>query len=376
VSLFTVIYRNLWSRRARSLLTAAGVAIGVAAGVGMAAIAWGFQASLERTNAARGADVIVTRLTKRRPSPTPFEQARANDLAAMPGVRAVAGMVWELLTIENTPSIVVYGWEPGSFLWDHLSPRAGQFKTTAEAGGEEDVYLGVMCAEVLRKKVGDIVQIESRTLRVAGIFESAAMIENGAAILPLPILQTILGSEGKVNFLNVRLAPNATAEQFEHLRDTIQARFRGLRVFRGDEIGQNTIETQAAKAMSVATLMIALVIGTLGVMNTMLMSVFERKCEIGLLMAVGWRYGRILAMILLESLTLCLFGAVAGVVLGVAGVRTLQNLDSLRDKIEAQFGLGLVSGAVVFAVVLGILGGVYPALRALAVQPLEALRSE
>jgi putative ABC transport system permease protein len=349
----------------------------------MAAIAWGFQASLERTNAARGADVIVTRLTKRRPSPTPFEQARANDLAAMPGVRAVAGMVWELLTIENTPSIVVYGWEPGSFLWDHLSPRAGQFKTTAEArgeaggaAGEGGVYLGVMCAEVLRKKVGDTVQIESRTLRVAGIFESAAMIENGAAILPLPILQTILGSEGKVNFLNVRLAPNATAEQFEHLRDTIQARFRGLRVFRGDEIGQNTIETQAAKAMSVATLMIALVIGTLGVMNTMLMSVFERKCEIGLLMAVGWRYSRILAMILLESLMLCLFGAVAGVVLGVAGVRTLQNLDSLRDKIEAQFGLGLVSGALVFAVVLGILGGVYPALRALAVQPLEALRSE
>ena len=374
MSFILIVWRNLSRRPARSLLTAAGVALGVAVSVGMAGIAWGFQRTQDSVYAARGADMIVTRLTYRRPLPTPFEQTRAQDLEAMPGVQAVAGMVWDLLSIEGSPTMVVWGWEPGSFLWEHLTLRAGTLETNMGAG--DCVYLGQICAELLKKKVGDTVKIESRTLRVMGIFESRAVFENGAAILPLPLLQSILGSEGKVNFLNVRLAPGVTSEQFESLRQTIQAKFRGLRVFRGDEMGRNSIGIQAAKAMSMAALLLVLIIGTLGVMNTMLMSVFERTSELGLLMAVGWRRSRILAMILLESATLSLCGAVAGVALGIGGVRAIQTLDYMRDKIEAQFSPGLVAAALALAVVLGILGGIFPALRAAFLDPQAALRSE
>ncbi len=374
MTFFRLILRNLSRRPARSLLTAAGVALGVAVGVGMAGIAWGFQRTQDSVYAARGADMIVTRLTARRPLPTPFEQARAQELAAIPGVEAVAGIVWDMLSIDGGPTMVVWGWEPGSFLWDHLTVHGEPLQRGAT--DSDCVYLGQICAEMLKKNVGDTVQIESRPLRVAGIFESSAVFENGAAILPLPVMQSILGTEGKVNFLNVRLAPGMTPEQFESLRQNIQAKFRGLRAFRAEEMNRNSVGIQAAKAMSLATSILAFTIGTLGVMNTMLMSVFERTSELGLLAAVGWRRRRILALVLLESTTLSLLGALAGVGLGIAGVRAIQTLDYMRGKIDAHFSLGMVGVALAVAILLGMLGGVLPAVRAALMHPQTALRSE
>jgi putative ABC transport system permease protein len=374
MSFFFIIWNNLWRRRTRSLLTVAGVAVGVAAGVAMAAIAWGFQDSLERVYTARGADLIVTRMTNRKPLPTPFEQTCAKDVAAMPGVHAVAAVAWDMLSIDEAPALAAYGWEPGSFLWEHLTLQAGEFKDIKDSG--DWIYLGEMCAEMLKKKVGDTVQIESRTLRVAGIFQSSATVENAAPILPLTVLQSILGTEGKVNFLNVRLTPNETPNQVEKLRQTIQSRYRGLKIFRVGEVAQNNIGIQTAKAMSLATSAIALLISTLGMMNTLLMSVFERTSEIGLLMAVGWRRSRVVAMILLESLMLSMTGAVAGISVAIIGVRCMQKMEFMQGKIEGEFSLGLIGVALGITAVLGILGGLYPAARAASMQPHTALRSE
>lgn len=374
MSFFLIIWRNLWRRRTRSLLTAAGVAVGVAAGVAMAALAWGFQGSVDRTYTARGTDMVVARITSHNPMPTVFGQECAPEVAVLPGVRAVAKADWEYLAIDGGPSTVVYGWEPGSYLWEHLSLKEGAVGTGAEVGSS--IYLGALCAEMLGKKLGDTVRIEQRELRVAGIFQSEALLENGAAILPLGVFQSILGRDGKVKHLNLRLQPGLTAEQFEELRQTIQRRFRGLKAFHSGEVARNSTGVQIAKAMSLATSLIALLIGTLGMMNTLLMSVFERISEIGLLMAVGWRRRRVLAMILLESLVLSLAGAVIGVTVGVVGVRALQTMEFMRGRFEGEFSLGLIGAAFAIATGLGILGGLYPAARAASMQPQAALRSE
>lgn len=370
----SIVWRNLWRRRTRTLLTVAGVAVGVAAGVAMAGIAWGFQANYDRVYRARDADVVVTRRTQRKPLPSLFDQTCAAELAAMPGIQNVASMLWDMQSLDESPPLIVYGWEPGSFLWDHLTVRSGRMDNATD--GVDCVYLGGICAEVLQKKVGEVVHLESRALRVAAVFESNALVENGAAILPLSVLQSTMGCTGKVNFLNVRLAPNVSQTQFEAMRKTFEGRFRGLRVFRAGEMARSSMGLQVAKAMSLATSAIALLAGTLGLTNTLLMSVFERTSEIGLLMAVGWRRRRVVALIMIESLMLSVAGAVVGIAGGIGVVRIMERMAFMTGKIEGAFSPSLIGVAFAIALVLGFLGGLYPAARAASMQPCAALRKE
>jgi putative ABC transport system permease protein len=373
MTLLGTVWKNLWRRKSRTVLTASGIGIGVAAGVAMTAIAWGFEKSFEDAYRARATDMVVTRITSKTPLPAQFDQDRAGDLAKLPGVEAVAGMLSNFTSIEGAPSIIVYGWEPGTFLWEHLSVRGGSI--AAGEGPADTVYLGMMAAEMLKKKPGDILEIEDQKLTVGAVFESGAVVENGAAVLPLPTLQRILDSPGKVNFLNLRLAPETNAERFEALRETIQIRFRGLKAYRAGEVGANNIGVQSSKAMSLATCAVALLIGTLGIMNAAMMSVFERIKEIGLLSAVGWCRGRIISMILIESTAVSLVGAVAGCALGVATGLALQSMPFARGKIQCDFSASILCAALAVAALLGVLGGLYPALNAASIPPRESLHT-
>jgi len=213
-------------------------------------------------------------------------------------------------------------------------------------------------------------------LRNRAELASPALLENGAVIMALPQLQRVTDNQGKVNFLNLRLAPDATAAQVEELRQTIKARFAGFNAFTGDEIGRNNSAIQMARTMSLAISTIALAVGAVGVTNTMLMSVFERVHEIGILLAIGWRRSRILQMILYESLILSLGGGLVGIGLGWTAVWLLQATPFLRGKIESEFSAPLVVTALLIALGLGVFGGLYPASRGSRLHPSEALRCE
>jgi len=130
------------------------------------------------------------------------------------------------------------------------------------------------------------------------------------------------------------------------------------------------------KASTWGIALMALVVGGLGMTNTMAMSVFERTREIGVLRALGWRRWRILAMIVRESVTLSLLGGASGILLGVA-LGMLINLHPLiKGFVQLRYSVGLFAQALITTLVLGILGGIYPAWRATRLQPVEALRYE
>jgi putative ABC transport system permease protein len=139
---------------------------------------------------------------------------------------------------------------------------------------------------------------------------------------------------------------------------------------------QGDIQIRLVKAMAWATSVIALLLGSLGVLNTMMMSVFERTGEIGVLRALGWRRSRVLNLILGEAITLGVIGSVLGALLGLAGVRAIQLSPSASTFIAPELPWSVIVVGGLLGISLSVLGGLYPALRGAALNPTEALRHE
>ena len=129
-----------------------------------------------------------------------------------------------------------------------------------------------------------------------------------------------------------------------------------------------------AQAMSWSTSLLALIVGVLGVMNTMLMSVFERKHEIGILLALGWSRARIMSLILCESAAMGFLGGIVGVALGAATLAVLEQTPYVRGFLEPDLGWLLAVQAVIIAVAVGIISGLYPAWRSSRLSPSVALQ--
>lgn len=368
----TVICKNLLRRRTRSLLTVVGIAVGVAAVVTMTAIAWGFEKSWTKAYTARGTDLAVTKTSSKSPMPAPFSESMTAGLRKLPGVRDSAGLLTDFMGIEESAGMIVFGWEPGTFLWEHLKLTDGRWPVP----GEKTVALGNVAAELLDKQTGSKVQMDVNEFTVCGIFESSALVENGAVLMTLPQMQALTENAGQVNFVNLRLDSSAGEAELLSLKRTIQAQFPGFNAFRAGELANQNTGVMLTKAMGWATSVIALIVGAIGMMNTIIMSVFERMHEIGVLLAIGWRRARILKMILCESLLLSVVGGVIGAVIGGLAVRLLESAPMLRGRIEGDLSPALFVMAFLIAVGLGLLGGLYPAWRGSRMSPALALRYE
>jgi putative ABC transport system permease protein len=373
MSLLAIVVKNLLRRPMRTLLTLVGITIGISAVVALTSLAWGFEATWVNVYRARGADLIVVRITSRDPLPAPFPETMMEGMAQMKGIRGAAGVLSDLMSIERVPTMLVAGWQLHTFVWDHLKLKHGRWLRNDM---EKSVLVGEIAAELLHKSVGDTVQIDTEEFTVAGIFSSQSIGENGAVVLPLGQLQALTNHVGMLNFINLSLDAGATPEAVAAVRRTIEGGHRGFRVFDATEIGQANVAVQAGKAMSVATSVIALAIGAVGVMNTVLMSVFERVREIGVLLALGWRRSRIIRMIMFESMLLSMLGGVLGTVIGGLILQLLQHLPVVHGRLEMTVGLAPFGAALLVSLLLGALGGLYPAWRGAHMQPISALRYE
>jgi putative ABC transport system permease protein len=158
-------------------------------------------------------------------------------------------------------------------------------------------------------------------------------------------------------------------------RQRIERRFPNLAVSRTSEVTDRMGFAALLRVFVWGLSLITVLIGGVGMMNTMIMPVVERTREIGLLRALSWRKRRVPALILSESPALTLLGGIIGVCWSLAMVRLLA-LRPTTASIGLRFTPGLLAQALVLAVVLGAVGGLYPAWRATRMRPVEALRYE
>jgi len=366
-------WRNLWRRRLRTLLTLCGIGMAIGAFVGLVGFSRSFEHEWLQMYLSSGTDIAVVQQTFLN---TSMDESAGITLKALPSVAQATPMILNLMDLTQDVNALAYGWMADSYEFESLTLKSGRrFKD-----GKPEVMLGDLLAENLKKNAGDTLEIQGSSFTVAGIYHGGSALEAGAVILPLDQMQKLGSLQGKVTAFHVRLRPAPPGESPDHYiaraQAEIEAALPGLRAVPAAERASNNQIVLLAHAAAWGTSSIAMLIGILGIANTMAMSVFERTREIGILRALGWKRWRILLLIQTEAAALGLAGGVLGIAVGWGALRLLAALPQTSSIVSASFPLLLLVEALGIAVLAGLAAGLVPAWRGARLSPVEALRHD
>jgi putative ABC transport system permease protein len=299
-------------------------------------------------------------------------------IAALPSVARAAGVLLDSLSFEKEGvyGVPTMGLAPGSWLLDDftLEPAAGG--AAAALAGPHDVLLGKHVAERLGRKAGDTVTLFDEEYRVAGVFRSPSVWENGSLVLPVETLQKIADRPGQVTYVNVVLRRPLAAGGAERAASEIGGVDpRLLAMTTGDFVKTDT-RMRLAGAMAWMTSIVAMVLGAIGTLNTMMTSVHERTQEIGILRAIGWPRRRVVGMILLESCGLAAAAAVLGATAAIILTSLLARAPAVVGIMAPSIDVSIVLRGFAIALGIGLLGAWLPAWRAAGLLPTEAFREQ
>lgn len=353
---FTLIRRNLFRRLARTLFTAVGVGIGVGLIVALLAITNGVHRTAGDLMHVGRADFGLFQSDVSDFSRSLLPESLAASVARAPGVTGVAKV--KLLTDGGT---LVFGLDSHEFAYRRLVVVAGR-RGAAMAGDHSGKHLG------------DAVRIDGRSFRIDGVYHSGDRFEDLGLVLPLRTVESLARRPGEVTSIGVTVA---LGHDVRTVAAALERRYPGVTAV--TEPGQ-AIKVDTSSRLIVSTgwivSLLALIVGGLGVTNTMAMSVFERTREIGILRAVGWSAGRIGLMILSETIALCLIALGVGCGLGVLAADAFVDRSSLAGLITPEFTASTFAWGLAFALGVGVLGALYPTWRAVSLTPVAALRHE
>ncbi len=381
----TFLIKNLMRRKSRSLLTICGFAVAVGTTVALMGVSESFERAWEASMSGRGIDLIVAEKGAVDQLTMNLDLSIRDRIEAVDGVRTAEPTLVDLLDYiddeDNMLKTIVQGWEPEGYLFSEIEVVEGRL---LKEDDNRKVVLGDTAAKNVRKKVGDELLIAGEPFEVVGIYHSYVVFENGAMTVPLRDLQEITAREGKVSAFSVLLEDEMKGkdDELERVLESINAfenekgKSLGLDAKRTKEFVQNSLHIQIAHAMAWMTSAIAVVVGSIGVLNTMVMSVVERIREIAILRAIGWKKHRVIRMVMGEAILLSLVGATVGTMGALLLVQWLTTLSVTGGFIQGDIAPHVIGKGFTLALAVGVLGGAYPAWRAARLLPSEGLRHE
>jgi len=370
MSFWTIILNNLKRRKTRTLLTATGIGVGIAAIISLVSISNGFVESWQKLIARSGTDLDVVQGSAMNPFLSSIDEDIAKKVRQIRGVKEVARTLEDMVTLNDRPSTIVMGFDPSEYPLRQFKILVGR---TLTSGDYNEILLGKMAAENLNLHIGDSADIETMVFKVVGIYESGNVFEDGACVMLLKTLQILINRPHNISLLAIKLNDPS---QVKDMEVKIQRQLPGYSVIEAKNFFNINQGVRLAVIMAWVTSMIALAVGMIGTINTMVMSVFERTKEIGILRAMGWRKHTIAKMVIGESVSIGILGWIIGSITGVMVVQFITNFPSVNGFLYANLNVWLFTKALLVATCLGMLGAVYPIYRAVKIEPIEALRYE
>lgn len=361
--------QNLWQRVTRTLLTLSVIGLTVGSIVALDAMIRSLAEDMTQIFGSTRAEIMIRQAGVGDTGFSFIDERIGEKIAAMPEVQSVSGILFTAVMLpENQGFLVLWGFEPNDFAIQRYRVVEGKPLTT-----NHQILLGRMMAEALHKKVGDTLDVSGTRFRVVGIYESTVAWEEMGGVVTLRDVQSYIGRPRKVSMFAVKVRNPSEAPA---IVEQINTQFPEVYAALTGEFVEQMPDFQSTDVLINGISLLAILVGGIGVLNTMLMSVFERTREIGVLRALGWSQRRILSMVLNEALLLGLLGGLAGIVAAFVLVYLTQQVPMLGGFFSATWKWVVFARAILVAILLGLIGGLYPAYRATRLQPVEALRYE
>lgn len=392
-----LIVKNIFRNKSRSLLAILGIAIGVAAVVGLGMVTDNLSKSTENALTAGAGDFSVIAATGQNnggggpPGGSGgdqlINQTKVGEISKISGVGSAVGVLRTMIDLSNNTTTnttsssttagpgnfrsmtTIIGLDSGSVSMDDIVVTNGSVYSN-----DDEVIIGKTAAQEMNKTVGSSVTISNKTFKIVGIYETGNFMDDRGIVMSLNSLQNLTGDTGEVSLIIVK-ANNGT--DATSLANKIQQNYPNELTTSTSLSGMNRMNNglDVINSGSWAVSLLAILVGGIIVVITMMKAVSERTREIGVLRAIGWTQKRIIGMIMGESLVLSFIAIFVGLLIGVGIVEVLSASHILRG-IMPSFSLFLFLKGIGVALLLGILGGIYPAYRASRLSPTEALRYE
>jgi putative ABC transport system permease protein len=360
--------KNLRRQKLRTLLAATGVMLGVWLVVVFSAVSAGAMRTAQAMLTEFGEDFHCYKAGVADQFLSSLDNRESREkLRAIPGVAGTSSVLVWFTTVPGAKIVFLVGLTEDEFALKSL--------TAVSFGGEDGVFLGKRLADRLGKSVGDELVLEGHVYRVAGMFTTGKPLYDNSVVLPLSTMQRdFRNGEDVANFIAVRIDDGADAAS---VADLVEERIPEISVVRTlEDLSKVDQGLERMQMWSLVISVVATIIGLLFVMLAMVMVVFERVREVGILRAVGWTKGKIVTIVLIEALLLSVVGVLVGIPTGLLGVELISWLTDLGTFIEPEYELALYLKALLVALLAAGFGGIYPAWRAARLRPVEAIRHE
>jgi len=382
------ILRNMWRRKARTFLTIFGIVVGILA----LTVLGGLSARL--TQQVQGAKSWFTSSISVVPSGGSlfgggqdrfFDVSKVTEVEAVPGVKSASAAIGVLLNQTQSfsfgaPDLMIgLSLDGSTELLNKLALSDGRY---LRPGDRDKVVLGSVLADKDNASVGGTVDLRGKSFQVVGILKATLSAPDNFAFVPyddaLPVfLQVNPFFQQNTRIASVIYAIWDQGANPEVVGARIARQVKDVRVITPAEAQKQISQFSLIfNAILFGIAFIALVVGGLSIINTMVMSVSERTREIGLKKAIGAETNSILGEYLLESATIGLVGGLIGTGLGLVAIVLLNHATASKQVTVFAITKAVVIGPIIFATVLGTLAGVFPALRASRLRPVESLKEE
>ena len=388
---FKMALRSISSNKMRAALTMLGIIIGVMALVVLVSLVNGATSSV--TDAVSGLGTSMLTVSISDDKGLPLDLDTVNGYMEEDGIGLVAPYVSSSVTAsgnEASGDVTVYGTTPAFYDVQGMQLAMGRFLKTSDV--ENHTYVCVINETAATELIGYVdcvdqaISLNGVEYTIVGVLSDnedslTSMMSSGSLAVYLPYTSLLRLSDSltsEVTSFYVSAPENGTMETVEAaMTNILMERFED-----DDEAfsisSQSVLEDTMSSITSILTILlggiaaISLVVGGIGIMNIMLVTVTERTREIGIRKAIGASRGTILSQFLMEAVVLCMLGCALGIFLSWA---ILQTVTTVVSSLDMSFSLdgGVVLIAVVFCFIIGVVFGLYPANKAAKMKPIDAL---